>query len=244
MPFFYIPEFHADTRQISIEGDEYHHIVHVFRHRENDTIQFTNGNGILGEATIHSITKKQLTLEIPTYREFQQSTPPISVAFSLLRNKNDEWLVEKLTELGVKTLYPMVTANSVRQPSHNPIEKFKKTAISAIKQCENPWLPVIEEVRDLKDVLQVLKSRNIRPLVASEKDKNVFLPDVLPDKTEPVCLLIGPEGGFSSDEFALFEENHVAVYSLGNNILRAETAAISAVSQLLLQYLEQQPNYI
>lgn len=244
MPCFYIPEFQVEHKQVTIEGDEYHHIVHVFRHRENDAIRFTNGRGMLGEGIIYAITKKTVILDITSFKEFQQSTPPISVAFSLLRNKNDEWLVEKLTELGVKTLYPMLTTNSVRQPSHNPTEKFRKTAIAAIKQCENPWLPIIEDVRDLKDVLQLLKVKNIHPLVASEKDRNIFLPDVLPNISEPVCLLIGPEGGFSPAEFALFEENHVAIYSLGNNILRAETAAISAVSQLLLQYLKQDPNYI
>jgi 16S rRNA (uracil1498-N3)-methyltransferase len=243
MPCFYAPSLTIDSNQITIEGDEHHHITHVFRHKINDILKLTSGNGVLGEGKILSINKKDLVLEITSIEKHHISAPIISVAFSLLRNKNDEWLVEKLTELGVKTLYPMLTTNTVRQPSKNINERFMKTAVSAIKQCENPWLPVIHEEDEMNNIVSNLHKLNIKPLVASEKEKNLFIPSMMKDIDQQLCILIGPEGGFTPEEFAWMEANHVESFSLGNHILRAETAAISAVSQLLLQYLIKNPEY-
>jgi 16S rRNA (uracil1498-N3)-methyltransferase len=237
MPCFYTPSLTIESERITIEGDEFHHITHVFRQKINDTIKLTSGTGVLGEGKILSISKRDLVLEITSISKHQMSTPIISLAFSLLRSKNDEWLVEKLTELGVKRLFPMITTNSVRQASTNVLDRFQKTAISAIKQCENPWLPSIEPIGDLKEIILRLEQQGIKPILASEKEKNIFIPALMYEKDQQFCILIGPEGGFTPEEFAFMEENHVKSFSLGNHILRAETAAIAAVSQLVLQYL-------
>ncbi len=243
MPFFYTPTLTREAEQVTIDGDEFHHITHVFRHKTNDIIKLTSGSGLLGEGRILSIGKKELILEVLNFTEHPMSEPQLSVAFSLLRNKNDEWMVEKLTELGIKRLYPMLTTNTVRQPSVNILERFQKTAISAIKQCENPWLPIIEPVSELKEILSKLQKQNIKPIAASEKEKNQLLPSTITDLEQPCCILIGPEGGFTPEEFSLLEANDVVSFSLGNHILRAETAAICAVSQLLLLYLINSPVY-
>jgi 16S rRNA (uracil1498-N3)-methyltransferase len=244
MPYFYLPDLQANSKHLKLDGDEFHHITHVFRHQVGDSLQFTSGQGVLATATITNITKKLVEVEIIETRVIAISEPPLRVAFALLRNKNDEWLVEKLTELGVKYLYPMQTQFTVRQPSKNVQERFTKTAVAAIKQCENAWLPVIEPVRDMKDLVLHLQEKQIQPLLAAENTQHLFLPDVLTDLATPHCLLIGPEGGFAPEEFEWLKMQNVPFFSLGNHILRAETAAITATSQLLLQYLKANPKYM
>ena len=73
----------------------------------------------------------------------QKSQPQIAVAFPLLKNKHDGMIVEKLTELGVKDFFPIITERTVRKLSANTVEKFHKVAIAAMKQCDNAFLPEI-----------------------------------------------------------------------------------------------------
>jgi len=243
MPSFYLPQELEFGKEYSLEGEEFHHASHVFRIAKGQIVSITNGNGVLARAEVTEVQKKKLVLLVTERHEYQPSPPPMRVAFSLLRNKNDEWLVEKLTELGVKEFYPMTTENTVRQPSENTHEKFLKTAIAAIKQCDCPFLPMFHPITPIKEVLGLLKNTHIEPCIAAENEKQQTLSTVIQDTTMPICLIIGPEGGFSLKEFQWFAEQEIKRFSIGNQILRAETAAVAAVSQLLALYLQQNPSY-
>ena len=244
MPCFYTPELKKDDRKITITGEEFHHITHVFRKIENDEILLTNGKGLLAKAKIVDINKKDLTVHILEIKEEKPSTPAIAVAFPLLKNKHDSLIVEKLTELGVKDFFPIVTKRTIRQATKKIIEKFKKVAISAIKQCDNAFLPKIHEVSSLKELLEKIKSCDFQPVVALEIGKHDLLIKIAQNYNEkPICIIIGPEGGFNKNEIDLLLEKKVPTFTLGNHILRAETAAISAVSQLLGYYLTNNSEY-
>jgi len=241
MPCFYTPDLKKEDKKINLSGDEFHHIAHVFRKTVNDEIALTNGKGILAKAKISFLTKRFLTLKIISSSEERQSNPKIAVAFSLLRNKNDFLIVEKLTELGVKDFFPLITERSVRKPSANTIEKFRKVAISAIKQCDNAFLPKIHQALSLETFLA--SKKHFQPVVALEIGKHKTIVETVRDLENPVCIIIGPEGGFSEREIELFKEKEIPAFSLGNHILRAETAAIASVSQLLGFYLQKNPHY-
>lgn len=244
MPGFFVPQLTIGDASIVISGDEFHHITHVFRKKENDEILITNGKGVLVKAKIKDINKKNLTVFILEIKEEKSSTPAITVAFPLLKNKHDSLIVEKLTELGVKDFFPIVTKRTVRQGTKKTIEKFEKIAISAIKQCNNAFLPKIHEVSSLKELLKKIKSFNFQPVVALEIGKHNLLTRIAQNYNEkPICIIIGPEGGFDNDEIDFLLEKRVPTVTLGNHILRAETAAITAVSQLMGYYLTKNPGY-
>ena len=241
MPCFYVPQLQNDSRQVMISGAEHHHIVHVFRCQAGDEIVLTSGDGILATAVISEINKKHLLVDVIQITQPQRSMPEISVALPLLKNKHDNLIIEKLTELGVKRFYPITTERTVRKANDNIIGKFEKVAIAAIKQCDNAYLPEISEIYSLEKLVQNLPE-DVTPVAALEVGKHQLINQVVGSQ-ESACIIIGPEGGFSPDEIAFMKQNEVKTISLGNHILRAETAAITAVSQLLTVYLADNPEY-
>ncbi len=241
MPCFFVPHLKKDSHTITIIGAEHHHIVHVFRRQEGDEILLTSGNGFLAKAKIIEIGKKSLVSEILEISNPEKSIPEISVAIPLLKNKHDNLIVEKLTELGVKKFYPITTERTVRKGSSNIPDKFQKIAIAAIKQCDNAYLPEISECISLEELLEELPE-NVVPVAALEVGKHKLIDQVVTSE-QSVCIIIGPEGGFSPKEIEMMKQKEVKTISLGNHILRAETAAITAVSQLLSVYLKADPDY-
>ena len=258
MPSFYYSQMTLDSDLITIDNDEFHHIVNVFRLKVGDSISFTNGKGLLSKGVIKEITKKKITINITEHIDTNPSETKIACAFSLIKNKNDLLIVEKLTELGVQDLFPMLTVNSVKQSKENTLDKYKKTAINAIKQCDNPFLPYIHTVSNLELVIKKMIELDYIPIVASElKPESTLIsifqkpetrnltPNLLPStfRLPPsYAILIGPEGGFDKSEYDLFDRYKIPQISLGNNILRAETAAICAVSQMILLKLQKPIN--
>lgn len=238
MPSFYV-NFTQTDKVIDVYEEEFHHIHRVFRHKDGDLINIVNGFGLYATAEITNINKKYLRLNIKNVEYKKKSDRKIACAFSLLKNKNDLLIIEKLTELGVNEFFPMQTRYSVRQSKETTNEKFEKIAISAIKQCDNPYLPDINNVSNLDVTLSKIIAKGYIPIIASERENELFLSELLSENQEnDFCMVIGPEGGFSDEEFELFYELNIKQVSIGNHILRAETAAISAISQLVFAYLK------
>jgi 16S rRNA (uracil1498-N3)-methyltransferase len=244
MPCYYAPELSSKTNRLSFRGKEYHHLANVMRVQPGDVILLTNGKGLLADFKVESLDGKQIDGEIMNIKHLPPAQPAVATSFALLKNKNDELIVEKLTELGVREFFPITTKRTIRKPGKNTTEKFQKTAIAAIKQCENAYLPKIHETKKLEKALQNIQKAGYEPVVALEVGKHILLENII--KQEPqqnYCLLFGPEGGFSSHEIEFLQAQKVKFFTLGNHILRAETAAISAVSQILNYYLKNDPNY-
>ena len=233
MSSFFI-DFDQKSTEVSVVSDEYHHICKVFRHKVGEVIPILNGKGLSAQGKIVDITKKQIELSIFDIIFTSRTQKRVACAFSLLKNKNDLWIVEKLTELGVTDIFPIVTCHSVKQGKENTIEKYQKTAISAVKQCDNPYLPNIYEVNDLTSLLKLLIEKKYTPIVASETRPNLTLTNYLKNNINlEICIIIGCEGGWDKKELNFFEANNIIQVKLVENILRAETAAICAVSKLV-----------
>jgi len=243
MSSFYTPNLKPDSKTLTIDGSEYNHIANVFRKRVGDTIRLNSGDGLIAEAEITEIGKKQLDVNIIEIKEFTKSEPHLAVAFALLRNKHDELIIEKLTELGVKEFFPFTSENTVRKPGNNTLSRFESTAVAAMKQCDNPFLPIIHPVMKLSEAMKVTSEKGFKTLIASELEGEPRLNDVVQTYNEPFCIFIGPEGGFSPSEFTYFKSNDGITYKLCNRVLRAETAAITSVAQLIGEYLKLHTDY-
>ncbi len=238
MPSFYCPQLDEKSKIVSIEDTEFKHIAKVFRHKIGDGINLNSGKGFYASAEIIELDKNKLVCQIKAFVPKEKYEPAIAVAFSLLRNKNDFLLVEKLTELGVAELFPFESDYSVRKASKNTKEKFVTTAIGAIKQCDNAHLPIVNDSIRLSQVIENVITKGYIPVIASELENDKTIIDVVNEaKGKAICIFIGPEGGFSKGEFDLFKQKEFIQFKLGINILRAETAAICAVSQVISSYL-------
>jgi 16S rRNA (uracil1498-N3)-methyltransferase len=155
----------------------------------------------------------------------------VTLAVSLLRNPaRFDVLVEKATELGVRTIIPMICARTVpRSEKHNRLEKI---ALSAMKQCGRSWLPRIQPLTAFESMLDRAGGYALRLIPHEKTEQSQFIGSVLQHHPDALSALIviGPEGGFSEEEMRLANEKGLVPISLGPRRLRAETAAISALS--------------
>lgn len=242
MPCFFAPQLDLKDDLVKLSGTEFHHIVHVFRRKAGEEIVLTNGKGLLADGEIENINKNELDIRILKIIELKRSIPHIAIAFPLLKNKHDNMIIEKLTELGVKEFFPITTKRTVRKASANTIDKFEKVAIAAMKQCDNAFLPKINAVQTINNLL---KNNNAYQLLAAvETGEHKSLNDTLDSfPINSVCIVIGPEGGFADDEIDLIKKMNIPTFTLGNHILRAETAAIAAIAQIAGKFLQKDPQF-
>jgi 16S rRNA (uracil1498-N3)-methyltransferase len=149
--------------------------------------------------------------------------PELTLAFAPIKRAQTDWLVEKATELGVRHLQPVMTRRTVAERIKR--ERLESIAVEATEQCGRTLLPTIAEPLSLPAFLQALDC----PLVFADETGGVPLAGALhPGRA---AILIGPEGGFTPEERDLVRAHPQAVaVSLGPRILRAETAALAAVT--------------
>ena len=231
MPSIYVPALRVDKRFLTIESEEFHHLINVKRIGIGEKVKLNNGTGLIAEGKLTEIRKNSAEIEIVKIDEVHYPERHYAIAFALLKNRRDDWLIEKCTELGVSVFYPLLSDYSVRKPSQNTVSRFNQIALSAIKQCDNPWLPVINNPLSLKEALLKIIAESWTPVLCSEQRPKRRISD-LPINIKP-CFIIGPEGGFSEIEFAFFAQQNIIQVSLCNLITRAETAAIAAAAQFV-----------
>ncbi|HSU73139.1 MAG TPA: RsmE family RNA methyltransferase [Candidatus Binatia bacterium] len=169
--------------------------------------------------------------------------PKITLAVSWPKGERGDWLVEKVTELGVDTIIPLLTQRSVVDPRASKLERLKKVIINACEQSGRTILPTIEAPQMIRDVL----AREFDAILIADKSGKPFTNFWLREHTEggstaaplstpAVLLLIGPEGGFTDDEIAAALAANANVISLGATTLRTETAGITLAALLRQLY--------
>lgn len=244
MPCYYLPKLTVHDVEYQITGEEHHHISNVLRKSAGDKIKITNGCGILFEADIIDSNRKYTEIRLTNYKKIDQTQPYIALAFALLKNKHDNLIVEKCTELGCREFFPMITDFTIRKAGSNVVDKFNKTAVAAIKQCDNAWLPKVHQCLPIKQTVENIRHAGYEPVVALETEENihVFHKSDFSDN-QGIALIIGPEGGFSEQEKKFFINENIFCFTLGNHILRAETAAIAGVSLLAGLFRSKNPRY-
>ncbi len=227
MPSQYYPKLDQETKTITLEAEEFHHLSRVKRLTIDQEILVNGGNGYLAKAKVLSLGKHSATLEILSTEYHEILNPRFAIAFALLKNHHDELAVEKCTELGALDFFPLKTERSVREEGKNTISRFEKIALAAIKQCDNPWLPKVHPARDLKAAITEIQGAGYTPVLCSEREESCWLQDL--EFGQDLCFIIGPEGGFSEGEFILLKD--LPGIRLSHLITRAETAAVAISAQ-------------
>jgi 16S rRNA (uracil1498-N3)-methyltransferase len=176
-------------------------------------------------ARITEAGKKRMTLVTDQPGRLQESVPDLELAFAPVKRSQTDWLVEKTTELGIAVLQPVVTARTIVE--RVKLERLNGIAIEAAEQCNRTSLPVIAEPMSLTTFL---KGRDPARhfYFADEKGGSPGMMAFIPG---PATILTGPEGGFTDEERrAIRATDGCTAISLGPRILRAETAALAAVT--------------
>lgn len=227
---FYYPHIREETH-ITLSVDESKHLIRVLRKREGEQIQITNGEGLFASAIITKAHDKQCELTLESKAQQAPPSPYVHIAIAPTKNMDRmEWMVEKLTEIGVREISFIITSNSERKVLK--LERLTKKAISALKQSGNCYLPKLNDLETLDSFLSV-KHDGVKKIAwVEEKKESAVLQSTSEDK---ITLLIGPEGDFSQNEVNKAQSHGFTPVGLGQRVLRTETAALVGASVLLVK---------
>jgi 16S rRNA (uracil1498-N3)-methyltransferase len=159
-----------------------------------------------------------------------EALPPIAVYLSIFKFDRMEWALEKLTELGVASIHPMIaqrTEKHLAKAAAARVKRWRKITHEASQQSRRVSPPEIAEPQTLKQAITDAQGSRI---VLAESEEQFSLKAALAGCQLPLALAFGPEGGWSDTELELFANNGWKAASLGHTILRAETAAIAAMA--------------
>ena len=216
------------------DKDEVHHIKNVLRLKPEQNIFLFNGQYIEAEAKILTISKSDIRLSIEKVWQHDVQYPLITLVCAIPKKSKFELIIEKATEAGAHDIIPVITDHSdVKMKTLTAVKtkRYNMVALNAAKQSQRYSIPEIHAVASLKKVVESLHSTHAL-LVAGLNGERQTILTALPQLTraKKVAIFIGPEGDFSRDEYAFMREKSAQVVSLGQNVLKVETAAITAVA--------------
>ena len=214
-----------------LTGDEARHLARVLRAREGDEISVFAGTGVEWPARIVRIGRDEIELETGAARAAAAVPgPPLVLAVALPKGERQKWLVEKLTELGVTRLVPLVTARGVAEATPAALVRLRRTVIEACKQCGRTTLLEIDPPATPADLFGRLDSGTWRLVADPAGPPLGTIPR--PESPGGILALVGPEGGFTAEEVAAAVAAGCTRASLGPHVLRIETAALAAAANL------------
>lgn len=216
-------------------GSNANHLFRVLRVKVGQEFDVA-ANGVLRSAKVISATHEQVEFELGAEVE-SSALPQITVYLSIFKFDRLEWALEKLTELGVSRVVPMIaqrTEEHLAKAAAKRVERWRKIAREASQQARRIAPPEIAEPAALKKAISEAQGSRI---VLSESEERVSLKQALSDCTPPLALAFGPEGGWTEAESAFFSASGWKAASLGPTILRAETAAIAALAVAMVELI-------
>lgn len=237
MPHFFIDSNNKTDNKIVISDvDNYRHIARSLRARCGEKLLLIDENQIQYETKISEINSKEIICEIEkSYLSKRDLEFDLFLAQSPLRSDAQLTVMEKATELGVRGVYPVFTDNCALRV--NKQDKWQKVMFEASKQCERAKIPTCFAPTTFEEILQkdfdkiiVLAERS------TEKSLKQYLSENPTKKGERILAIIGPEGGFSQKEFDYFKSKNLPLISLGDLILKAETAVIVTLGDIVYEY--------
>lgn len=240
MPHFFINSKDVNENKIVIsDKDNFNHIAKSLRTKVGEKLLLIDENQIQYETVVEEITNKEITVNVEnSYKSCRELDFGLYLAQSPLRSDAQTIIVEKATELGVEGLYPIYTDNCALNKSviEKKIPKWQRVMYEASKQCERAYVPKCFELTNLQTVINL----GYKVIAFCERCTDITLHEYCKNnpvqKGDKILVIIGPEGGFSEREFDFLRENNVAMLTLGDLILKAETAVIVALGNIIYEY--------
>ena len=224
----FFPESLSLKLSSKLDKSQSHYINKVMRIKANETFSLFNNNGEW-EAKINGISKGIVEFTITKHLRSQENSKEIWLAFSPIKSNYFNFMIQKSTELGITKFLPIIFDRTIVRKINK--QRLEKIIIEATEQSNRINIPKIEKPQNLKSFLSKYKSTmNLIFTDLNSKNKKLELNKL---SNNPICIIIGPEGDFSETEReAILSYKGVSSIKINENILRSETAAISAISMV------------
>lgn len=227
MPTFYLKQGFKKDSQITISGKEAWHALGVRRLVAGDSIHLIDGKGKVAQATVeHLEGRNSASLKVAEVSHVSPQTPDIILATAIAKGDRQSTLLDMATQLGISAWQPLLCQRSVSKVGKNSFERWQRICLEACKQSGSAWLPELLTPEKPEDATKSAFATGREVLLAhpdGESLSTVSQSDKL--------LLVGPEGGFTDEEVNKIIAAGAKKVSLGQNILRIETAAVSFLAR-------------
>lgn len=220
LPLFHFPALPSLQGTINLTEEIRKHAVTVLRMQAGEQLVLTDGNGCSATADILQADKKQLTVALGELVAHPAPQKKMILGISLLKNTaRFEWMLEKVTEIGITAIIPLLAERTERQ--HFRQDRFQQILVSACLQSGQFHFPILHEPMKLAAVfsMDLPPQKFIAHCMEGNKPQ-------LTGQSSDSILLIGPEGDFTAEELVLAIEQHFEPVGLGESRLRTETAGI------------------
>ena len=206
-----------------LDKSQSHYVSKVMRLKEKEVFSIFNSSGEW-EAKILNITKSIVEFNVTKQLRHKENTKDLWLAFSPIKSNYFNFMIQKATELGVTKFLPIIFERTIVRKINK--ERLEKVIIEAAEQSNRITVPSIEDPQKLKSFLN-----NDMDLIFTDLNTTNTKIDIKKLTTKPTCVIIGPEGDFSEEEREeILKFNGVQPIKINENILRSETAVISALS--------------
>ena len=226
----WIADKFTDTNA-SLTGDQALHLARVLRAQPGQIFDVV-ANGFLRRATVVNVTEQEVTFALGEELEAEAALP-VHLLLAIIKFDHYEWGLEKLTELGAARITPVIarrTEKHLASAAAKRVERWRRIALEAAKQSRRSDLPHVDDPLQLKQAIAQVSAPAKLLLAETEQENSIATALKGQGSADEIALAIGPEGGWTADEMKLFTESGWHHITLGPRILRAETAAIAALS--------------
>ncbi len=234
--FYLEDQINGEQAAISDAG-QLHHLTDVLRLKTGDQITVFDSGGREFLCSITSINNRQMLLKVIERKSLRLSKYRLAVACALPKKSGFDDIVDKLTQIGVDVIFPLVTERVVVKPDEAQgvrLERWRKIACSAAQQSQRNTLPSIPGIVSLEDLLCESSKYDLK-LIPTLEGERLSLQKALAEKIPTaVLILIGPEGDFTLQEVQQAVSAGFHPVTLGENVLRVEMAAIAVASYIKL----------
>lgn len=235
---FFVPQPFAEEMEIT--GADAHHICNVLRMHSGQYIQIVSSDRITALMEIKTVTADAAFVRfVKRIEQVNEPSVRIILAQGLAKGEKMDLIVQKAVEVGVDTIVPLAMENSVVKldgdKAGKKVERWQKIAAEAAKQSKRDIIPKVERVMRIDEVLQEFDCKV--KFIAYEGEKQQGLKKALRDIRDfaEILLIVGPEGGIAPKELKAAENAGAVIVSLGNRILRTETAGLVATAAILYE---------
>ena len=224
LPRLFVSQPLAEGAKVELDAKQANYLGNVMRLGVGAELLVFDGGSGEWLARIGEAGKKRMSLTVDRKTRELESIPDVWLAFAPVKRAQTDWLVEKATELGAAKLVPVMTQRTVAERVR--LDRLESIAIEAAEQCGRTRLPDIAEPVQLRRFVETLEPS--RHLYFADESGGEAMAGTFRDG--PAAILVGPEGGFTEHEREMVRGAGASAISLGPRILRAETAALAALS--------------
>ncbi len=232
--------YFAVNEKLELCDSDLHHITNVMRMKKNNKFKIIYDYNEY-ECVINEIINKNIKFEVINKTLLEKDVnPKITLAVCLIKEQKIDYLLQKATELGVDFIIPMKSERSIikidKKNEDKKINRWGKICKEASEQSHRNSIPKIKNIIDIKEIINFKEELN---LIFTVNETSTSIKQVLKDNSncDKLLIVVGPEGGFSNNEEKLLIDNGFISTSLGNNILRSETAPLYILSIINYEFM-------